>query len=697
MADTTTIITGVADGAFENAFGDIPQWATEETLEEIGITLTKLLKTQNLALAQLVKSAGAKGQALKPEDLAKLSDEVQELYKNFKKVNDDEPKRRKRDREEEDKHKRTLTEWRKDLFSWKTLQTGIIGAGDSIKKAMTDNVNTFDELYRSGINVMTGFDNASSGFEALRQLALKTNIRFTELAPSIIKFNTTINKLGLARFGDTIADTQAELRQFGFTGKEAGELLGAYMESQRGYNDATTRNQAQLNKDLVRFGERMTKLSQATGTLRTKLIEDIAAISESIEASLLYAQTGRDATESTIAFIASFKDKSIGQAFLKMMTDQIKPLNSTFMQFQKSGFGGFGIRLQRFLDSIKGISDPKEQARRMSEFTKMSMGEFAAMRPILQLQAEAGNQEAAAALKTVTAMEQQSRAFTETGKVSQAGADATADASAKFRNELESLEATYQKAFAPTLEMMQMFSATLGTVNSGINSVINALGAEFLAITGVTLALAALALKISLVSSLMDTLIGGGGKGGAGGGKGGGKLGGAVGWAAAAAIMLGLGAAVDTAAGSLGVGKNVLDEQRDKANWDRMSSLEKVESGLARSIEGIGNATVFDNFANEAAAARIKAESEYLDKKAGITTPPGGKIGESSATPPSELAPAATPGTPTAPAVTAPTPGTPDINSVLVDHGKILTQILDASNTLISVNKEILKFTRVQV
>ena len=90
-------------------------------------------------------------------------------------------------------------------------------------------------------------------------------------------------------------------------------------------------------------------------------------------------------------------------------------------------------------------------------------------------------------------------------------------------------------------------------------------------------------------------------------------------YAIPAAIMGGVGAAVDYGAGKLGVGGKEIDETQDEQNWAKMGFLEKLESGTARGIEKVGSFLSLDNLANEARASRIKSETEYLRKKTGTS------------------------------------------------------------------------------
>ena len=80
------------------------------------------------------------------------------------------------------------------------------------------------------------------------------------------------------------------------------------------------------------------------------------------------------------------------------------------------------------------------------------------------------------------------------------------------------------------------------------------------------------------------------------------------------------GAAIDYVAGRFGVGKDAegnplkIDESQDDANWNKMSRMQKIQSGLARGIEKVGSALFMDNMANQARSDRINKETAYLNQ-----------------------------------------------------------------------------------
>jgi hypothetical protein len=341
-------ITGAEKGAFAEALDGLPEWATEETAQAIEKLLSKSLDVQTKTLTTLAKCCNKGGNDVETK---KANDELEEFVKNIKNGNRELATRKKHWNEEEAEHNKQKKRWKEaqeGAAEMGAINAALIKAGTTVTGVLVDNVNIFDLLYRSGITMVSGFDSASNGLESLQQMAALTGVRYTELAATMLKYSSAVNSFGAAKFAKTMVGASAELGRFGYTTKEAGELLGAYLQTQSGYTDMNSKSQAEVQKNLVRFGERITRLSTATGIARDKLLQNVDAIAQTVEATILQGRVGAAATESTLAFIGSFKDQNLGSAFLRMMTDAIKPLNDTFMSFQKTGFGGFGQKLMEF-------------------------------------------------------------------------------------------------------------------------------------------------------------------------------------------------------------------------------------------------------------------------------------------------------------------------------------------------------------
>jgi murein DD-endopeptidase MepM/ murein hydrolase activator NlpD len=80
-------------------------------------------------------------------------------------------------------------------------------------------------------------------------------------------------------------------------------------------------------------------------------------------------------------------------------------------------------------------------------------------------------------------------------------------------------------------------------------------------------------------------------------------------------FLIGLG--IDSALGLFGVGQGLDDEAltaQDEENWNRATTLEKIQSSIPRGIEHIGNLFGLSNLSAQARADRIKDETEYLQR-----------------------------------------------------------------------------------
>jgi len=725
MADTT-FISGVADGAFEKAFGELPEWASEETALAIENTLNKILGIQSKTFAQLLKTATAGGTGLSAKDVEDTNKELVKLSRQTNKLNEENTKKLKLDKKEADLKKDNLKNWAKDTFSMKSMMGDLVIAGAAIQKVFMSNVSTFDQLYSSGINVMSGFDGAANGFEALQQLTTLTGVRFTELSATIVKYNTAINSFGLGKFAKTLDAARPSLTQFGYSAKESADLLGVYLQSQQGYSDVNSKTQEQVQKDLVKFGERVTRVSQATGILRSKLLENIDAISQSVDMNLLANRIGDAGAASTSEFIASFKDKKLGQAFLSMMTDTIKPLNSTFMDFQKTGFGGFGQKLMNFTQSLEGLS-PEEAAKRTAEFAKANDAELKMMVSRGKLLSQAGVKEADGMMQVAVGLQQQGRTYKEVSKADQAKADATAKASKDLQNQWEKLMATLQAAFAPTIPMLQSLAEGLKWITTKFSELTAAFDPSTRALIGAGAIIVGIIAGLKLTSALMGsipslikTMFGGGQRGsrtnpmyvvdiGSSGGmpgmdKGGkGGKGGKGKWAGRAASV-GKGLAGGVGGILAGIGLDYATDELKKSGHNQAAAATDIASSAA-SFAGTGAllgsfigpiGTLAGAIIGGGTGALYGAYNNW--ETISPSTPKSSTIDSPSASKPTDALdnkPGSDTSTTTGESATNKSSRSNEINSTLTYQTAILTQILEASQNLVSVNRDILKYAKV--
>lgn len=473
MADNSVFITGIAEGALTGELEKLPPWATEHTAESIEGILKKSLGVQSKTFAQLLKTATAGGTGLTPDDVKKARSELDKLIKDLQA---DDPRRKKRDREVEEEHKKQKKRWKsdKDSFDSQLFSSAALAkAGLAVRQAFEDNVKTYDRLNKAGLNVVSGLDNASNGFKALQQITALNGVRYTELAASMEKYSSAVNSFGVGKFAKTVGIASSGLAQFGYSSKEAADLLGEYLSVQQGIADVSHKSSEETTQDLAKFASNLNKLSLATGMSRAAIMNNLQALAKSTDASVLQGQMGTEAADSTLEFISSIKDQNFGKTLLKMMTDQIKPLNQTFSSFQKIGQGGFAQKLAAFTQSIKGM-DPESARQAMKTFEEQNHAqiEYGKQQANFYSQIPELAGDAQKVLETYTGLQQTARETVAVSEKDLAKLKVTNKARADLASAWEKLLSTLQKAFAPTPTMLNMFTALLGVINGVLGAVI---------------------------------------------------------------------------------------------------------------------------------------------------------------------------------------------------------------------------------
>jgi len=353
-------------------------------------------------------------------------------------------------------------------------------------------------------------DKVTTGFEGVQQLAVLTGVRFTELNKIMEKYSGAVNAFTAGKFAKTVGLATTGLAQFGFSSKDAAELLGAYLDTQQGFTDASQKTSEETSKDLINFGNRINRLSLTVGMSNSALLANLDAISKTNEASVLQGQAGSEAAESTLEFVASIKNQHFGQTLLKLMTDSIKPLNATFMSFQKIGQGGFGQKLAAFTQSLKGM-DPTTAAQAVKAFEAANHMEIERNKQQANLFSQipelAG--EANAALTTYNELQQQARATVTLSEKDLKAQQDSQKARAELSTAWEKLTAQFQVAFAPTVGMLEFLTKILGGLATGIQWVSTTLGSATTAWAGVGVMAIGAAAGMKLLISTMRSLAGG--------------------------------------------------------------------------------------------------------------------------------------------------------------------------------------------
>ena len=200
---------------------------------------------------------------------------------------------------------------------------------------------------------------------------------------------------------------------------------------------------------------------------------NIEAISKTNEATVLQGQVGVEAAEATLEFIGSMKNQNFGRSLLKMMTDTIKPLNTTFQSFQKIGLGGFGSKMMAFTQSLKGM-DPEAARQAIKTFEEQNRAEIehAKQQANFYSQIPELASEANSALTTFNELQQTARQTKRLSAEDLEKLKKTNEARASLNSEWERLMSQLQKAFYPTPGMINMLVTGLKVLNGAIEGVI---------------------------------------------------------------------------------------------------------------------------------------------------------------------------------------------------------------------------------
>lgn len=726
MADNSVFITGAAEGAFADAFDGLPDWATEDTALEIEDILRSLLSVQTSALTEIVKGyRNGGGSGTSSDEVKKANDELDKFFRNLKRTNEEDSKKRKRnqEKEKEDKDRRDRESKKKDSdFAYLKIMGGLVKAGKKVKDVQIEYFKTSNDLYHAGVNLLTGSEQTTSSLLSLNQIVSLTGIRMEDFRKVIEKYSSSINAVGVTKFAKSISLVGGKLTSLGYNYDDQMDLIGSLIESETSFMDIRHRSSAELADDAVRYGRELNGLSLATGQSREQLLQNVKALSTTADSMDVAAEYGQDAANRINLLAGSFKDSNLQGIIQKFASTTSLANEDLFQTFTKAGLGTEVLQLSKVVSNARdGLISMTTAQKQFGDIGKrVTSGQLQALRT-LAVSNTPGAKEARDLLAAI-----RTQAF-KTSEATSGQNDAATKAQSslsKLTNEVERSKSLIENAF-PLLEtQVDTLSGGLKVLNNVVERSINVFSAQTRSGIGIGLEIvglvAAFALgKKSLMGgirgtfsilsdiiktsgSVLSNAIGGLSK----------NIGSVSKGIAGFAVRYAAGYAIDAAVGAAGVGKGKVDKKQDEKNWNRMKLWEKAESGLGRTIETIGHIASLDNMANEAAAQRIKAETEYLNKHGAKLpkkqteisipkNPASSTINSPSAVPAdptkvnSDIAPEAP--EPTSAAVGSgieKPPRTSDINSLLSYQSTILEQILLGTNNMVSVNKDILKYSK---
>lgn len=731
MADNSVFITGAAKGSLAEALDGLPPWSTQETTAQIEKWLRKSYDIQSKMLEELKNccnnaGAGNGGGQMSARDVENISNALDKLTNSLSKQNEELEKSRKKqaaaDREKSESNKKLIS--REEVLG--KFFTGLVAVGSKVTGVFKDYVDTYDSLYQSGINLMNGYDKSTSGFAALNEMVTLTGMRLQTLQAVAEKYTTTINSVGMMKFAKTISMANTQLRELGFYGQNQAELIATLMESEMGYADIRNKTAAELAEDAVKLGDQLSRLSQTVGLSRQQLQESIKATAKSTESSFAMAIYGKEAADKLNRSMAGIKDEGLKKMMMELAVAPNAAMVKGYTDLVSSGMGDIAEQI-RATAKLAMSEDPEIFQKKLSELT--SILEKQTGRMAAQAFQMGGPTAAGAELYNRLLIEGRSKSQA-TPESAKNAADTQASI-ARMNAEFERAASIPQMLFHPLEKQLDIVSSSLKKFNDAVISGAASIESETRSWIGVGLIVAGLITSFIGASRAIDIFSKIFTSGPASNmPKAVSTVGGAVTSfgtlvtrlllpIAGLFTVLKLGEAIgesiyemltgfETSVNLLSlVGGTLVDWVKSAGNWI-LDGVKSIGTYIRESAPTLYNilTSAFDNIGEFLS----KVASKFANKMS------FGLLGSSSTE--ISIPKSPTPSTVQSPASAAPvkqpvstTDGgqtiststlagierpnkNSDINSLLVNQGLLLEQILVGTNNLVSVNKDILKYAR---
>lgn len=702
MADNSVFITGAAEGAFATALNGIPPWATQKTAEDIEKVLNKMLGVQGKMLAQAIKcckAAGGDGST----NTKTVNDELDKLARGLKRINEEDAKKKKREKAAEKEDDDELGRSKKKRATDELLQKGLTdlaGAGSKILAVQKQYFITSNDLFKSGVNLLNGNNTTTSSMMSLNQMVTLTGLRLETFQKVVEQFASSINAVGVNKFAKTISLTNSRLIALGYSSEQQAELIGTMIEAESSFSDLRGKNEKQLADDAVRLGKQMTRLSLITGQSAEQLQKQYIQFSKSTDSYVTASVFGAEAAKNLNLLASSAKDTDIGAMFAEIGSAVNPVITATYQSLAKAGAGAQADELVRITTAARDGVISAEEALKQSAAVAKSLN--SAQVQALKIQQQAGNEGAGAALKAFGKLTAIGNTTAEaTGDQTDAAIAAQASLS-RFSTALERTRSLAQEAFPLLESQVNLASFALEKFNAVIRTGTDLFQAETRAWIAVGIEVAAVLAGVVLATKgvkgtigLLTDVFGNSSKGIEAAGKGTtgaiSKLGSSLGF-----LAKGIGAA-----GAAFVGYEIGDKVINPLINGAISTLTGRENTLGSAIydlfnkdnEEIKKTLNGTNSAKPVAGVQTPKASPSVPKEPAPST-----VKSPSAVPPDtarESPSAVPPASPAPQAATVQPPDTKDINSVLTYQSALLAQILESSQALVSVNRDILKYTKV--
>ena len=699
MADNSVFITGSEEGALAKAFDGLPPWASQKTSEDILKTLRQSLGVQNKTLAQMLKTATAGGTGLSSKDVKDAGDEFAKISKTIQKLNEEEEKSLKRKKKEDktDKDRESRESASSTILT--TALTALTSAGSKLLGVQKQYFTTSEDLFKAGINLLSTSENQTSSMLSLNEMVTLTGMRLETFSKVVLKYTDSINAVGVTKFAKSISLANTRLIGLGYSSEQQAELIGTMVDAQSSYTDIRGKSERDLADDAVRLGNQMTRLSILTGQSNAQLQENIKSLAKNSDSTVVSALYGEKAAERMNNFSASIKDANLAKSLQTLAASGQPQVTKMYQDFAKAGLGDVAQAMTQVAVAARDGAISSEVANK--RLTALGQNIDPTKLANLQRLSQVGADGAQSTLDAIVGLRAQGNK-TSTANAGQADAAIKAQSSlSAFSTELEKSKSLVERAFPLLEDQVDLATTALKAFNNTVTSVTDMLSATTR--SWIAVGIQALAVVVTAIGSLVTAfgIL---------------KLGSGSLLDKFAAVGRGLWSLLNpiakvVAAFAAGYAfGTVLYEMISKFDWFN-NMMDKIFSGLDHILKyipivGSDARERIKTREKEAAASSVTPIIGSGKPTTATTTTTVPKEPARSTIKSPSAVPADTAKTSTASTTTAAvdsaiagipiTPRPADINSTLSYQNSILIQLLESSQNLVSVNKDILKYTKVQ-
>jgi len=688
MADNSVFITGVANGAFGEALQTLPPWATEKTANKISGILKEQVKILN-DMNRNLKDKSGNSPGMSSDSLKKYNSELDKAVGLLTRHNTAEADaiafakhKKELEKEKYEKDKAAVLGIKKFSSVWdkaRFVLAGVAQVGSKLLDVDKKYIKTTTDLYQSGINLMSGNDSAAESMLVLQDAVKTTRVPMDKIAETAQKYSSSFNAVGFTKFYKAANVATEGLKDLAYSGPEAVENLGVYLETMQGFTNVRNESEKDLGQSSAKFGATLGALSLQMGISRKNLTDSMIATSKTVDTMFTFASKGKVAAENMVAWTASIKDQNL-KHFLESVSASINPTNTAGGRaLQDVGLGSELNQIAQIVSTAQrrgGETANKDAAELIKHYGTQ-------IESVLQLHRESENPNAAVAAEIWNGFKQTFRNVGDATDEQTKKAIASQSSLSKLDTAVNASKAAVEAAFPPLESQVRTLTNSLEALNKVAYKIIENTNTEarsWMSATAVMASFVAVTLlpMVGKIGSAMNLF---------------GAASGTIANAANAASKLGslakglgaVGAVVTAGTVGYGLGEAVVKPLID-------AGIKQLTGGKSLSLgDGIYNLL----------------NKDVVDPKSGTRTPitvsktpAPSTINSPSAvpvTPQSESnnsAPSAgMPATPMAPGIDK-SPSSADISNALAAHTNILQQILQASADNVSVNKDILMYAR---